>query len=94
MVNYNNGKIYKIVCDVSDFIYIGSTCQPLCRRWIEHKSRIKKNYKRKFYEYARTIGIEYFHIILIKYYPYNNKEKLLQEEQLEYNRINNEIKFQ
>ena len=92
MVNYQFGKIYKIVCDVSDFVYVGSTCQSLCKRWVEHKSRINKNYKRKFYEYVHTIGIEYFHIILIKYFPCNNKEELFREEQLEYDKIKNSNK--
>ena len=73
MVNYNNGKIYKIVCDVSDYIYVGSTCQPLNKRWDNHKSRVKNNHKSKFYQYVRTIGIEHFYIILIKYFSCNNK---------------------
>ena len=52
MVNYNNGKIYKIVCDVSDYIYVGSTCQPLNKRWNDKKSRVKNNHKSKFYQYV------------------------------------------
>ena len=67
MVNYKNGKIYKIVCDVSDFIYIGSTCQPLNKRWGEHKTETKTNCKSQIYEYMRKMGIEHFLMILIKY---------------------------
>ena len=30
MVNYNNGKIYKIINENNEIIYIGSTTQKLC----------------------------------------------------------------
>lgn len=42
MPNYNNGKIYKLVSPNTDMIYIGSTCETLKRRFIVHKSNIKK----------------------------------------------------
>ena len=41
---YNNGKIYTIRCrEDNDLIYIGSTCQPLHKRWFTHKSRLINN---------------------------------------------------
>ena len=81
MVNYQNGKIYKIVCDITDFVYIGSTCGPLNKRWNEHLSAARKTkQKRNIYERMKNIGIEYFHIVLIKFYPCNNREELFRKE--------------
>lgn len=37
MVNYQQGKIYKIECNLTGLIYVGSTCQPtLAKRLAEH----------------------------------------------------------
>ena len=42
MVNYSLGKIYKIVSDLTDKIYIGSTClEKLCMRLSKHKYTIE-----------------------------------------------------
>tara|TARA_R110002012_G_scaffold117944_1_gene266049 strand:+ start:289 stop:852 length:564 start_codon:yes stop_codon:yes gene_type:complete len=38
MPNYQNGKIYKLTCDKSDKIYIGSTTQKLNERLCSHKT--------------------------------------------------------
>jgi hypothetical protein len=38
MVNYSLGKIYKIVCNTTGKVYIGSSCCPrLCRRLTKHR---------------------------------------------------------
>jgi predicted GIY-YIG superfamily endonuclease len=38
---YNNGKIYTIRCrEDPALIYVGSTTQPLHKRWFTHKSRL------------------------------------------------------
>ena len=42
MVNYANGKIYKIISDNDDRIYIGSTCEGLSRRMTHHRAESKK----------------------------------------------------
>jgi hypothetical protein len=39
MVNYGNGKIYRIVNVQNETIYIGSTCQDLANRLSTHKHR-------------------------------------------------------
>ena len=36
MVNYGNGKIYKIINENNEIIYIGSTAQKLCKRYSYH----------------------------------------------------------
>ena len=42
MPDYKNGKIYKIVNDIDDYIYIGSTSLALNMRMIYHRKRAKK----------------------------------------------------
>ncbi len=48
---YNNGKIYTIRCRTDNkFIYVGSTTQPLHKRWFTHKSRlVDKNFDHYIY---------------------------------------------
>ena len=42
MVNYQLGKIYKIVCNETGEMYIGSTCEPtLARRLATHVGQYK-----------------------------------------------------
>ena len=36
-IKYNNGKIYKIVNNRNDILYIGSTANTLCKRMDQHK---------------------------------------------------------
>ena len=36
---YNNGKIYKIIHNFNDMVYIGSTCLPLHKRIFNHKEQ-------------------------------------------------------
>ena len=37
MPDYSNGKVYKLVCDTTQKIYIGSTTLRLCQRLAQHK---------------------------------------------------------
>ena len=43
MVNYQNGKIYKITNSNTNDIYVGSTTDDLCNRLNQHKYQLKKN---------------------------------------------------
>ena len=64
-LNYNNGKIYKIINPQNEIIYIGSTAQEkLCKRFSTHKHRGNGN-----------------KIILIEEYPCSSKEQLCMKEQ-------------
>tara|TARA_R100000951_G_C2535044_1_gene147565 strand:+ start:96 stop:581 length:486 start_codon:yes stop_codon:yes gene_type:complete len=38
-INYNNGKIYKILNPQNEVIYVGSTTEKLCRRYSRHKHK-------------------------------------------------------
>jgi len=39
VVNYNNGKIYKIINENCETVYIGSTTQSLCQRYTRHNHK-------------------------------------------------------
>lgn len=80
---YQNGKIYKLVNDVDDKIYVGSTCISLSRRLSNHKSASKReNYKnRPVYIHLNSIGWSGVKIILITEAKLENKMELLRLEQ-------------
>ena len=43
MPDYKNGKIYTIRCKTNNFfVYVGSTCQSLAKRWDNHKQASKR----------------------------------------------------
>ena len=79
---YNNGKIYKIWNIVNDDIYVGSTCNPLCKRMAYHRSHYNnEKYKhRNLYKLMNEIGTDMFHIELVEEYPCENKEQLRKRE--------------
>jgi len=80
-----NAKIYKIINDVNDKIYIGSsTYQYLCNRMNIHRMSCKDTSGRrnsKLYIHMREIGIEHFKIELIEKYECKTKEELKEREQ-------------
>lgn len=85
-MNYNNSKIYKIISNMGDEIYIGSTTQPLHKRFSKHKSDFKcwqnkkTNYTSSFQLFEK-FGIENCKIILIEEFPCENKDQLRAKEQ-------------
>lgn len=80
MPDYSKGKIYKIENDIDDEIYIGSTVQPLCKRWECHKRNCNNGESSKLYNLMREYGVEHFKIILVEEYPCDNVEQLTQKE--------------
>jgi hypothetical protein len=60
----SKGKIYKIINDDNDEVYVGSTCDTLVKRFSAHKSnrnsRAKMN--RPLYVLMRKIGTDRFGI--------------------------------
>ena len=46
MVNYTLSKIYKIECNVTGLVYVGSTCEPtLAKRLTKHVGNYKSYLK-------------------------------------------------
>ena len=80
MPDYNNGKIYKLINSVDDNIYIGSTINQLFKRKMDHKSRSRKNTKRRVYSHPNSIGWENVSIILIEEFSCDNKDQLRRRE--------------
>lgn len=80
MVNYKNGKLYKLTNSVNDDIYIGSTAETtLARRMTNHRKDAKTR-KSYLYQQMRLIGIENFKIVLLEDYPCENKDQLRAKE--------------
>jgi hypothetical protein len=80
MIDYSKSKIYTIRSQSdTNLIYVGSTTQPLSKRWGEHKNDSKLCPLRKLY---RVINGEWddWYIELYQPYPCNNREELQQKE--------------
>jgi|TARA_R110000824_G_C14866184_1_gene641788 hypothetical protein len=79
MVNYQNSKVYKIINENNEIIYIGSTAEKhLSQRFQTHRHKSPNN-----------------KIILIENYPCNNREELRKREQEiieEHSNLLNEIR--
>jgi hypothetical protein len=81
-----SAKIYKIVNNQSNEIYIGSTTQKLCKRFSNHKTsynswKIRKTGKCMSYDLFDKYGIENCRIILIESFPCKTTEERLRKEQ-------------
>lgn len=66
---YENGKIYKIVCDTTGQVYIGSTIRKrLCDRLAKHKSEYNnyiignRKYKPSNFDIFKIITIKLFYL--------------------------------
>jgi hypothetical protein len=80
MVDYSKAKIYKILNDLDDDVYIGSTCQTLSQRMAGHR-RCFKHKTNKLHTKMREIGIEHFFIRLVQELPEcQNVEQLRKKE--------------
>ena len=84
MVNYQNGKIYKIVCRITGEVYIGSTCEPtLARRLAGHRYNCKSygEINRKSYCSSFSIILRGdYYIELVENYPCSNNDELRKKE--------------
>jgi hypothetical protein len=84
--------IYKVINDVDDKVYIGSTSCGLSKRIGDHRYKVRLGNQSKFYNHMREIGVEHFKILCIKQYTDISKERLRTKEQKYINRydaINN-----
>ena len=83
MVNYQNGKIYKMEDVGGNMCYIGSTTKDfLSKRMSEHRSKYRywksdpKNSKFTVFDIFDTYGIENCRIVLIELLPCDSKDEL------------------
>lgn len=80
-MNYQDGKIYVVRNTVNKKLYYGSTCQPLHKRFHDHKnstSGYKKD--RNLYKAMNELGFENFYIELVENFPCNSKPELVARE--------------
>jgi hypothetical protein len=85
MPNYELGKIYKIIDNTNDNIYIGSTCEHLLSiRLAKHRAKyrmyIKNNSSSDYYTSFEILKNDDFSIILVEDYPCENKDQLRMRE--------------
>jgi hypothetical protein len=80
MNRYNNGKVYKLVNNIDNRIYVGSTCMPLAKRLYNHKT-MARNKPSHIHRELNTIGWENVRIILIEIVNAQTKDQLLMREQ-------------
>ena len=83
MVNYQNGKIYKLWSPSKNIIYIGSTTQPLCKRLVVHLSHYKaynKDNTKLYLTSFLVLECEDYKIELLEEYACNNKQQLEKKE--------------
>jgi hypothetical protein len=83
MVNYSNGKNYKIICNITNECYIGSTCEPiLARRLAGHVANYKSYLKGKGNNVTsfKIIANGNYNIVLIELFPCDTKDELYSRE--------------
>ena len=85
MPDYSKGKIYKIVDNTSDMVYVGSTCEPtLARRLAGHvgnyKQYLKGDNKHHFITSFQVLENGNYDIQLIENYPCACRDELHSRE--------------
>ena len=80
MPDYSKGKIYKILNNIDDEVYVGSTIETLGRRMGKHRDAMKKQQQTKLYEHMNELGVENFYIELIENFPCNDIYELRARE--------------
>ena len=89
--DYQRGKIYKIVCNITDKTYIGSTCEPtLARRLAKHVScfrRWKKDNKHSYISSFQIIEEGDYYIDLLELFPCSSGDELRKKEREYYDKI-------
>lgn len=83
MVNFQNGKIYKLCSNQTDDIYVGSTCCKLSDRLKAHKAKLKvwtNCNEKQYYTSFEILQHPDYYIELIEDYPCETKQELLDRE--------------
>ena len=82
VVNYQNGKIYKIMSYDTDMVYIGATTQSLSKRLGVHVNSYKcyLNGDKRYMSSFIILETDNYYIELVQEYPCNNKQQLDRKE--------------
>jgi hypothetical protein len=77
---YSRGKIYKLVNNVDDEFYVGSTTQSLAKRKGGHVVDARHQPERNVYKHLNEIGLDEVQIILVENYPCQSIHELKARE--------------
>ena len=80
MPDYSNGKVYEIICRITNERYIGSTTLQLCQRLANHREKKNKCSSKQIIERND------YYINLLEECPCDNREQLLKNERDWYNK--------
>ena len=77
MHDYQKGKIYILLDNDDNNIYVGSSSEvPLSQRMSRHRSMSKRNNNILIYKHMNKLGVECFYIELIEDCPCERNEQL------------------
>jgi GIY-YIG catalytic domain len=82
-IDYSNGKVYKLVCNKTGMVYIGSTTKDfLSQRLASHRQDYNKYLKNKhgYMSSFEIIKNDNYYITLLELWPCNSKDELLAKE--------------
>jgi len=74
-----NGIIYKIVCNITGLVYIGSTCKEYLSQRLQHHKTAYKSYLKTQKHYTSSFKIlenDNYDIVLLELFPCDTKEEL------------------
>jgi group I intron endonuclease len=77
---YEHSKVYKLVNDNDDEIYVGSTTDALHKRMYSHKRDAKAKPNMRVYHHLNKVGFENVRIVLIELFSCNSREELIRRE--------------
>ena len=80
MPDYSKGKIYKILNNIDNEIYVGSTIKTLSQRMANHRYVMNTKPHYKLYEHMNELGVDNFYIELIENCPCNDTYELRARE--------------
>jgi len=82
-MDYQNGKIYRLDCNITGEVYIGSTCQPTVAKRLAHHVSSFKQWKKTSKGFLSSFSIierDKYSITMIELYPCNSKDELHSRE--------------
>jgi hypothetical protein len=81
-IDYSKAKIYKIIDNTNDNVYVGSTCKTLTKRLARHVKDYKYylNGDKKYMSSYKILENKDFNIQLIEIYPCNSRDELHKRE--------------
>jgi len=92
--NYRFGKVYKVINDVDDMVYIGSTTQKyLSQRMSNHRQCARLDNSSLMYQHMRRVGIEHFKIVFVENVPCDHIYELASREEHWRQQVKSELRL-